>query len=161
HARARVAHGLPRDALDSEHLVRDASRLEAGAPASATMIELDGTRVREAIRPGTDDARFRKAIDNLAGDRLLLSLFLMNGNHGEGAGEASVAANGQDEMAALLHEVRRRQRVEPRSTESTKLVVEELFPEFFEHGQYRYEDVVGRDYYFSVREANRRRLRER
>jgi hypothetical protein len=125
------------------------------------MIELDGTSVREAVRPVTDDARFRKAIDNLAGDRLLLSLFLMNVSHGEGVGEAGVAAIGQDETAALLHEVRRTQGIDRRSTESTKLVVEELFPEFFDHGQYRYEDVVGRDYYFTVREANRRRLRER
>jgi len=116
------------------------------------MIALDETGLRARLAALIDDARLQKAIVNLTADALLLSLFLVAAAHGEGVAEAGVAAIGEPEIAAGLG---------PASTEATKLAVQDLFPEFFDHGQYRYEDVVGRDYYFTVREANRRRLRER
>jgi len=116
------------------------------------MIALDEAGLRARLRALIDDARLQKAIVNLTADRLLLSLFLVAAAHGEGVAEAGVAAIGEPEIAALLC---------PAATEATKLAVQDVLPEFFDHGQYRYEDVVGRDYYFTVREANRRRLRER
>ena len=116
------------------------------------MIALDEASLRARLHALIDDARLRKAIVNLTADRLLLSLFLVAAAHGEGLAEAGVAAIDEPEIAALLA---------PATTEATKLAVQDLLPEFFDHGQYRYEDVVGRDYYFTVREANRRRLRER
>lgn len=125
------------------------------------MIELDEASVRDGLRPLIEDARFRKAIANVTGDRLLLSLFLVGVSHGEGLREAGVAAIGQEEIAALMHDLRRQRTDQPGHGDATKLLVQELFPEFFDHGQYRYEDVVGRDHYLTVRAANRRRLRER
>lgn len=123
------------------------------------MIELDEHAVRERLRPLLDDGRFRQAVANLAGDPLLLSLFLMGVSHGEGLGEAGIAAIGQDEIASLI---RRARAGGDEPGEGARAVVEALFPEHFDHGQYRYEDnVPGRDHYFTVREANRRRLRER
>jgi len=125
------------------------------------MIELDEASVRDGLRPLIEDARFRKAVANVTGDRLLLSLFLVGVSHGEGLREAGLAAIGQEEIAALMHDLRRQRTDQPAQVDATKLVVQELFPEFFDHGQYRYEDVVGRDHYLTVRAANRRRLRER
>jgi hypothetical protein len=126
------------------------------------MIQLDEKAVRERLRPRLDEARFRRAIENVTSDRLLLSLFLMSVSHGEGLGEAGVAAIGQKEIAALLYELRRQRLEEHGHMEAARLLAQELFPEFFAHGHYRYEDfVVGRDHYLRVREANRRRLRER
>ena len=119
------------------------------------MIEVDEGAVCANLRAVVDDARFRHAIANLTGDPLLLSLFLMGVGYGEGLAEAGLAAIGQDEIATLLPREHRR-------VERARVLVQELFPEFFDHGQYRYEDnVPGRDQYFAVREANRRRLRER
>jgi hypothetical protein len=116
------------------------------------MIAVDEPGLRARLNALIEDARLQKAIGNLTADPLLLSLFLVAAAHGEGVAEAGVAAIGEPAIAAVLGAA---------ATEPTKLVVHDLFPEFFDHGQYRYEDVVGRDYYFTLREANRRRLRER
>jgi hypothetical protein len=119
------------------------------------MIVLDDMALRERLRPLVDDARLRQAIANVSADRLFLSLYLMGVSHGEGVDEAAVTAIGQDEIARLFQE--------PRAPAGeARLVAEVVFAEFFDHGQYRYEDhVLGRESYFRVREANRRRLRER
>jgi len=126
------------------------------------MIELDEHAVRERLRPLTHDARFQRAIANVTGDRLFLSLFLMGVSHGEGLGEAGVAAIGQEEIAHLVGEVRPRRSEEIDRAEEIRRSVSELFPEYFEHGQYRYDDYLfGREHHLTVREANRRSLRER
>jgi hypothetical protein len=120
------------------------------------MIELDERDVRERLRPLTDDGRLRDAIANISADPLLLSLFLMGMSHAEGLAEAGVTAIGDDDIARLVRG--------PRSGRSAamRLIVEDLFPECFDHGQYRYDDhVFGRDHHLTVRDANRRRLRER
>jgi hypothetical protein len=120
------------------------------------MIELDEHQLRERLRPLADDQRFRDAIANVTTEPLLLSLFLMGVSQSEGLDEAEVAAIGTEEIVRLVRGLRRSHGAGMRA------VVEELFPEFFDHGQYRYEDnVFGRDDYLAVREANRRRLRER
>jgi len=119
------------------------------------MIDLDDTALRERLRPLVDDARLRQAIANVGADRLFLSLYLMGLSHGEGFDAAAVAAIGQDEIARLLHAPRA-------ATGEARLLAEAVFAEFFDHGQYRYEDhVLGRESYYRMREANRRRLRER
>jgi len=118
------------------------------------MIALDAGALRERLRAVIDDARLQKAIANVTADRLLLSLFLAGAAHGEGVAEAGVAAIAEPAVADVLCPA-------GAETDPTKLVVQDLFPELFDHGQYRYEDVVGRDYYFTLRDANRRRLRER
>jgi hypothetical protein len=118
------------------------------------MIELDEHAVRERLRPLVDDGRFRDAIANISADPLLLSLFLMGTTHAEDLAEAGVAAIGDDEIGRLLGG--------PGRPSGTRALVEELFPDCFDHGQFRYEDhVFGRDLHLTVREANRRRLRER
>jgi len=120
------------------------------------MIELDEHQLRERLRPLADDQRFRDAIANVTAEPLLLSLFLMGVSQSEGLDEAEVAAIGTEEIVRLVRGLRRSHGAGMRA------VVEELFPEFFDHGQYRHEDdVFGRDHYLAVREANRRRLRER
>ena len=118
-----------------------------------TPLELDEGAVRARLAPLLDDRTFRTAMTTLAGDRLLLSLFLMGVSLGEGLGEAGVAAIGQEEVAGLMHDLRRQQLEEHGHMEGTRLVACELFPDLFEGGRYRYEDrLLGTDYYFTVRE---------
>jgi hypothetical protein len=121
---------------------------------------LDERAVRDAMAPYLDDPDFARAIRNLVSDRLCLSLFLMGVSYGEGLGEAGVAAIALDDVASLIHDLRRQQLEEHGHMTGTRLVVEELFPEHFVDGTYRYEHAVfGREYYLIVREANRTRLR--
>jgi hypothetical protein len=123
-------------------------------------IVLDERAVRDALAPCLDDAGFVRALQNLVSDRLCLSLFLMGVSYGEGLGEAGVAAIALDDVASLIHDLRRQQLEEHGHMTGTRLVVEELFPEHFAGGTYRYEHAVfGREYYLTVREANRARLR--
>ena len=125
------------------------------------MIELDEKALRERLRPRLAEARFRRAIENFTRDPLLLSLFLVTVSHGEGLGETGVAAIGDREIATLMYGLRRERLEEQGHMEAARLLAQDLFPEFFAHGQYRYEDYLfGRDHYLRVREANRRRLRE-
>src|SRR4029077_1791791 len=73
-----------------------------------------------------------------------------------GLAEAEVTAIGDDDIARLVRG--------PGSGDAgaTRVIVEELFPDCFDHGQSRYDDhVFGREHHLAVREANRRRLRER
>jgi hypothetical protein len=126
------------------------------------MIELDEKSVCDRLAPLMNDALFEQAMTNLVNDRLFLSVFLMMVSLGESLGEAGVAAIGQDEVASLMHELRRQELEEHGHSVGTRLIAEELFPEFFENGRYLYEaSLTGVEYYFAVREANRRRLRER
>lgn len=126
------------------------------------MIELDEGLVRTSLEPLLHDARFERAITNLTNDRLFLSIFLMTVSLGEGFGEAGVNAVGQEEVAQLMHNLRLQELEEHGHMDGTRMLVEELFPEHFEGDRYRYEHgLVGVEYYFTVREANRRRLRER
>lgn len=126
------------------------------------VITLDETAVKARLRPRLRDPDFLRAVASLTNDRLLLSLFLMGVSYGEGLGEAGVAAIEDDEVARLMHDLRRQRLEEHGHADATRMVVAELFPEHFDGGCYRYEDhVFGKEYYFTVREQNRRRLRER
>ena len=125
-------------------------------------IALDEPAVVARLRPLADDARFRRGVDTFTSDPLFLALFLIGASQGEALGEAGVAAIGQEEIAGLMHELRRQGLEEHGHSEGTRLAAQELFPEFFDGETFRWsEHVPGLDYYFTVREANRRRLRER
>src|SRR5215468_1165839 len=127
-----------------------------------TPLVLDETAVRNRLAPLIEDPTFRRATTNLAGDRLFLSVFLMVVSLGEGLGEAGVTAIGQEEVARLMHDLRRQEFEEHGHMESARLVACELFPDLFAGGHYRYQDrLFGTDYYFTVLEANRTRLRAR
>jgi hypothetical protein len=125
-------------------------------------IELDEDAVRERLRPLIAVPSFAHAMARLVDDPVLLSIFLMGVSLGEGLGEAGVATIGEEEIAALMHDLRRQRLEEHGHMEGTRLVVRELFPEHFDGDRYRYADrLIGTDYYYTVREANRTRLRER
>ena len=125
-------------------------------------IALDEPAVVARLRPLTDDALFRRGVDTFTSDPLFLALFLIGASQGEALGEAGVAAIGQEEIAGLMHELRRQGLEEHGHSEGARLVAQELFPEFFDGETFRWSEYVpGLDYYFTVREANRRRLRER
>src|SRR5262249_37496543 len=114
------------------------------------------------LRPLTDDVLFRRGVDTFTGDPRFPALFLMGASQGEALGEAGVAAIGQEEIAGLMHELRRQGLEEHGHSEGARLAAQELFPEFFDGETFRWsEHVPGLDYYFTVGEATRRRLRER
>jgi hypothetical protein len=124
------------------------------------MLTLDEEAVRARLRPLTEVSRFTRAVERLADDRTLLSIFLMGVSLGEGLGEAGVAAIGEDEIAARMHDLQRQKLEEHGHMEGTRLIVHELFPEHFDGDRYRWaERLIGTEYYFAVREANRTRLR--
>jgi len=125
-------------------------------------IALNEPAIVARFRPLTDDALFRRGLDTFTGDPLFLALFLMGVSQGEALGEAGVAAIGQEEIAGLMHELRRQGLEEHGHSEGARLAAQELFPELFDGETFRWSDhVPGLDYYLTVREANRRRLRER
>ena len=125
-------------------------------------IALDEGAVVARLRPLADDATFRRGIETFTSDPRFLALFLMGVSQGEALGEAGVAAIGQEEIAGLMHELRRQGLEEHGHSEGARLAAQELFPELFDSQTFRWSEYVpGLDYYFTVREANRRRLRER
>jgi hypothetical protein len=128
----------------------------------AVPIALDEGAVVARLRPLADDATFRRGIETFTNEPRFLALFLMGVSQGEALGEAGVAAIGQEEIAGLMHELRRQGLEEHGHSEGSRLAAQELFPECFDSEAFRWsEHVPGLDYYFTVREANRRRLRER
>jgi hypothetical protein len=125
-------------------------------------LTLDENAVRERLRPLIEGSTFSQAVARLVDDPVLLSIFLMGVSLGEGLGEAGVAAIGEEEIATLMHDLRRQELEEHGHMEGTRLVVRELFPEHFDGDRYRYADrLIGTDYYYAIREANRTRLRAR
>jgi hypothetical protein len=124
-------------------------------------IDLDEAAVRERLRPLTQSPRFLRAVENVTADPLFLSLFLMGVSFGEALGEKGVAAIREDEVARQMHDLERQRLEEHGHAGGARLIVEELFPEHFDAGRYRYEEsLFNREYYFTVREENRRRLKE-
>src|SRR5262249_15631457 len=144
--------------------VRVAAYIASRRPLSyspAVSIALNESAVVTRLRPLADDALFRRGVDTFTGDPLFLALFLMGVSQGEALGEAGVAAIGQEAIAGLMHELRRQGLEEHGHSEGARLAAQELFPEFFDGETFRWSEYVpGLDYYFTVREANRRRLRE-
>lgn len=106
--------------------------------------------------------RFRRGIEALAGDPFHLAFFLASVSQGEGLGENAVGLIGEDALARRIDDLKRVEAEERAHKERTLCVAQELFPEFFEGGLYRYGEVLdGRAYYVEVLERNRARLKER
>ena len=125
-------------------------------------LTLDEAIVRERLRPLLDVEAFRHSLHNIANDPLLLSIFLMGVSQGEALGEVGVATIRQEEIAGLIHELRRQELEEHGHHAGTRLVVEELFPELFAGDRFRYDDALNAaQYYFRVRDANRAHLQQR
>jgi hypothetical protein len=123
-------------------------------------LTIDEKALCEGLRPMLDDRDFKRGLENIANDRLLLSLFLMGTSLGEGLGEQGIAKIAGDDLAALLRDLRRQRLEEHGHMDSTRIIAEELFPDHFVNGQYLYAShVVGPGYYYAVRETNRARLR--
>jgi hypothetical protein len=77
-------------------------------------------------------------------------------------GEAGVASIREEEIANLIHDIERQQREEAGHKQLSLDLARELFPDFFEHGEYRFSDrLTGREYYVDVLQRNRERLQER
>jgi len=125
------------------------------------LLTIDEKALCLSFRPLFEDPVFRRGLDNIANDPMLLSLFLMGTSLGEGLGEQGVAKIAGEDVSALLHNLQRQRLEEHGHMDSTRIIAEELFPEHFVDGRYLYAAaVVGPDYYLAVREANRARLRE-
>lgn len=106
--------------------------------------------------------RFRRGIEALAGDPFHLAFFLASVSQGEGLGENAVGLIGEDALARRIGDLERVEAEERGHKERTLCVAQDLFPEFFEGGRYRYdESLEGRAYYVEVLERNRQRLKQR
>jgi hypothetical protein len=104
----------------------------------------------------------KRGLAQLVSDPFLLAFFLMSVSEGEGMGEAGVAAIREEEIARLLHDIERQQREEGGHQQGTLELARELFPEYFYGGQYRHASRLnGREYYVSVLQQNRARLKQR
>lgn len=125
-------------------------------------ISIDEAELCRALAVRLDDPEFQAGIANLANDSFFVAHFLVSVSQGEGLGEAAVGMIGQDELASLIHDLKRQEREERAHKERTIDAARELFPEYFEDGCYRHENALdGRPYYVAVLESNRARLKQR
>jgi len=125
-------------------------------------IALHEAELRSKLASILEGPEVRRGLREMVADRFLLAFFLMSVSEGEGMGEAGVAAIREEEIAHLLHDIERQQREEGGHQRGSLELAQELFPEFFEAGQYRYASrLTGREYYLSVLQQNRQRLKER
>jgi len=109
-----------------------------------------------------DDPRVVQGIREMVSDRFLLAFFLMSVSEGEAMGEAGVAAIREEEIARLIQDIERQQQEEAGHKELSLDLARELFPEYFEDGEYVYRDrLSGRDYYVTVLQQNRDHLKQR
>jgi hypothetical protein len=128
----------------------------------AGRIELDEAAIRGRLAHYMDAASVVAGIRAMVTDRFLLAFFLMSVSEGEAMGEAGVAAIREEEIAQLIHDIERQQREEAGHKALSLDLARELFPDYFDAGQYRYRDrLTGRAYYLSVLQENRQRLKER
>jgi hypothetical protein len=126
------------------------------------MLAFDEIGIRERLRPLIDAPEFRRGLDAMTNDPVLLAVFLMGVSQGEALGEAGVATIRQDEIARLLHDLRRQELEEHGHHAGTRMIVRDLFPELFAGDRFLHEDALNAAaYYFGVLQANRVRLRAR
>ncbi len=122
-------------------------------------IRLDEAALRRELAGRLEDPEFRLGLRSLAADPFFVAFFLMSVSQGEGLGEAAVGMIGQEEVAGLIHDLRRQELEERGHKEQTRAVARELFPETFVGDRYRYPDALeGRPYYLSVLAMNREQL---
>jgi hypothetical protein len=125
-------------------------------------IELSEEATREKLAHFMDDPRVVKGIREMISDRFLLAFFLMSVSEGEAMGEAGVAALREEEIADLIHDIERQQIEEAGHKRLSLDLARDLFPEFFDDGEYRFADrLSGREYYVAVLQRNREHLQER
>jgi len=128
------------------------------------MIEVDEEAMRKDFEPLFRLPEFERSLTNVMNDRLSLSVLLMALSYLEGIGELAIGAIRQGAVADLMHDLRRHELEEHGHMIGIRLVVQELFPEFFDGGRYRFDDFisekVGSVYSMTVRETARRRLRQ-
>ena len=125
-------------------------------------IELSEDATRAKYAHYMDEPQVVKGIHEKVHDRFLLAYFLMSVSEGEAMGEAGVASIREEEIANLIEDIERQQIEEAGHKQLTLDLARELFPEFFEDGQYRWSDrLFGREYYVTVLQQNRDYLKER
>jgi len=125
-------------------------------------IELNEAAIRNRFAPMMEDPRVVHGLREMVSDRFLLAFFLMSVSEGEAMGEAGVAAIREEEIARLIHDIERQQREEAGHKLLSLDLARGLFPEYFDYGEYRYRGkLTGREYYLSVLQENRARLKER
>jgi len=125
-------------------------------------IALHEAQLRSELAATLDGPEVRQGLQAMLADRFLLAFFLMSVSEGEGMGAAGVAAIREEEIARLLHDIERQQREEGGHQRGSLELARELFPEFFDAGEYRYASrLTGREYYLTVLQCNRQRLKER
>lgn len=129
------------------------------------MINLSEADLAMVVQPFLRSPTLRSALATIVNDRLSLSLFLTGVSYVEGIGELAVSAIRQSEVARLMHDLRRHELEEHGHMVGIRLIVQELFPEHFVDGKYRFEsfvsEKVGREWYLMIRDTVRRRLRQR
>jgi hypothetical protein len=125
-------------------------------------VELSESEVRQKLAFHLDGEKVRRGLDEMVADPFLVAFFLMGVAEGEGMGAAGVAAIREEEIARLIHDMERQEREEQGHERGARDLARELFPELFDAGEYRYAPMLtGREYYLSVLQANRQRLKER
>lgn len=125
-------------------------------------IELSEDATRAKYAHYMDEPQVSKGIQQKIHDRFLLAYFLMSVSEGEAMGEAGVASIREEEIANLIHDIERQQTEEAGHKQLSLDLARELFPEFFENGQYRWADrLFGREYYVTVLQHNREHLKQR
>lgn len=125
-------------------------------------IELSEDAIRSKYAHYMDEPDVVRGIEEMISDRFLLAFFLMSVSEGEAMGEAGVASIREEEIARLIHDIERQQLEEAGHKQLSLDLACELFPEFFDGGEYRYADrLSGREYYIAVLQANRQHLKNR
>lgn len=125
-------------------------------------VRLHEASVREKLAVLLEGPEVERGLEQTVSDPFLLAFFLMSVSEGEAMGEAGVAAIREEEIARLIHDIDRQEREEGGHKEGTLQLARELFPEYFDGGEYRYaSQLSGREYYVNVLQQNRQRLKER
>jgi hypothetical protein len=125
-------------------------------------IELNENAIREKFSHYMNDPSLVQGLAEMVSDPFLLAFFLMSVSEGEAMGEAGVAAIREEEIAKLIQDIERQQREEGGHKQLSLDLAREFFPEYFDDGEYRYGDkLTGRDYYLTVLQENRGRLKDR
>jgi hypothetical protein len=111
-------------------------------------VEPDEGAVRGKLAHYLEGPEVKRGLEEMVADRFLLALFLMSVSEGEAMGEKGVAALREEEIARLIHDIERQEREERGHKEGSLELSREIFPEYFEGGEYRYADqLTGRNCY--------------
>lgn len=125
-------------------------------------LQLDQQELCARLAPLLERPEFERGVRSLAADPFFVAHFLVSVSQGEGLGEAAVAMIGQEELAALIQGLAKQLEEERGHKEQTIEVARELFPQWFDGDDYRFEGSLdGRPYYLAILEGNRARLKRK